>query len=48
MDGGKGEGRKDEKWKKGRGNETVANLPEALVLLCIWDLLRQNEKGNHQ
>lgn len=46
--GGRGkEGSKDEKGKKGRGNETFTILHGALFLLCIWDLFRQNEKGNH-
>lgn len=43
MGGGEGEG-----GKKGRKNETVTILSGALFLLYIWDLLIQNEKGNHQ
>lgn len=42
------EGSKDEKGNKGRGNVSKTILHETLFLVCIWDFLRQNEKGNHQ
>lgn len=48
MKGSRKEGSKDERGNTGRGNVTNTILHGALFLVGIWDLPRQNEKGNQQ